>query len=136
MLNAYIKYTYADKGRSKFVLSDNGKEFSSASMAYIAGQLGLTKVYTSPYSPHLNSVIERCHNFIKNLIRKLRCNYERDWDHLAHIAVMTYNGLLLTQLQVKVHSFSSKDEMCTYQLCTICYNQRCAIWVVMNARYT
>ena len=42
VINAYIKYTYADKGRSKFILSDNGKEFSSTSMAYIADQLGFT----------------------------------------------------------------------------------------------
>ena len=30
VINAYIKYIYADKGRSKFTLSDKGKEFSSA----------------------------------------------------------------------------------------------------------
>ena len=47
--NAYIKYIYADKVRSEFILSDNGKEFSSASLAYIADQLGFTKMYTSPY---------------------------------------------------------------------------------------
>ena len=91
VINAYIRYTYADKGRSKFILSDNGKEFSSASMAYIADQLGFIKVYTSPYSPYLNSVIETCYNFLKNSIRKLRCNHETDWDQLAHIAVMAYN---------------------------------------------
>ena len=91
VVNAYIKYTYADKGISNFVLPNNWKEFSSASMAYIAEQLGFTKVYTSPYSPHLNSVIERCHRFLKNSIRKLRCNHETDWDQLAHIAVMARN---------------------------------------------
>ena len=40
VINAYIKYINADKGGSKFILSDNGKEFCSASMAYIADQLG------------------------------------------------------------------------------------------------
>ena len=94
VINAYIKYTCADKGVSKFILSDNGKEFSSASMVYNAHQLGFTKVDTSPYSPHLNSVIESCHNFLKNSIRKLRCNYETDWDHLSHIAVMAYHIFL------------------------------------------
>ena len=59
VINAYMKYTYADKGRSKFNLSDNGKEFSSASMAYIVDQLGFTKVYTSPYLQCSNSVIQR-----------------------------------------------------------------------------
>ena len=76
MINAYIKYVYADKGGSQFILSDNGKEFSSASIAYIADQLGFTKVYTSPYSPHSNSVGERCHSFLKKSIRKMTCNYE------------------------------------------------------------
>ena len=92
VINKYIKYIYADKGRSKFILSDNGKEFSSAPMAYIADQLGFTKVYTSPYSPCSNSVIDRCHNFLKNSIRKLKCNHETDWDQLAYIAVMAYNN--------------------------------------------
>ena len=66
VINAYITYIYADKGRSKFILSEHRKEFASASMAYIADQLGFTKVYTSPYSPCSNSVSERCHNFLKN----------------------------------------------------------------------
>ena len=48
VINAHIKYIYADKARSKFILPDNGKESSSASMAYIADQLGFTKEYTSP----------------------------------------------------------------------------------------
>ena len=51
LINAYIKHIYADSGRSKFILSNNGKKFSSASMAYIADQLWFTKVYTTPYSP-------------------------------------------------------------------------------------
>ena len=88
MIDTYIKYIYEDKGGSQFILSDNGKEFSSASMAYITDQLGFTKVYTSPYSPHSNSVVERCHSFFKNSIRKMRYNYKADWDHLAHIAMV------------------------------------------------
>ena len=91
VINTYIKYIYADKDGSKFILSDNGKEFFSASVAYTVHQLGFTKVYTSTYSPHLNSLIERCHNFLKNSIRKMRCNFETDWDNLAHIAVMASN---------------------------------------------
>ena len=48
VINADIKYIYVDKGGSKFILSDNGKEFYSASMAYIADHLGFTKC-----TPHL-----------------------------------------------------------------------------------
>ena len=62
---ACIKYIYADKGGSKFILSDNRKEFLSASVTCVADQLGFIKVYTSPNSPHSNSVVERCNSFLK-----------------------------------------------------------------------
>ena len=68
VIKAYIKYVYADKGGSKFILTDRGGDFSSEAMSYIAEQLGFTKVYTSPYSPKSNSFIERCHSFLKNSI--------------------------------------------------------------------
>ena len=81
----------ANKGGSKFILTDRGGEFSTEAMSYIADQLGFTKVYTSPYSPKSNSVIERCHSFLKNSIRKLRCNNNAEWDDLIHIAKIVYN---------------------------------------------
>ena len=66
VIKAYLKCVNADKGRSKFILTDRGSEFSSEVMSYSADQLGFTKVYTSPYSPESNSIIERCHSFLKN----------------------------------------------------------------------
>ena len=77
---------YANKSGSKFILTDRGGEFSSEAMSYTAEQLGFTKVYTSPYSPKSNSIIKRCHSFLKNSIRKMRCNRDAEWDELVHIA--------------------------------------------------
>ena len=91
VIKDYLKYVYADKGGSKFVITDRGSEFSSKVMSYIAEQLGFTKVYASPYSPKSNSVIERCRSFLKNSIRKMRCNHDAEWDELIHIARMAYN---------------------------------------------
>ena len=91
VINAYVKYIYADKGESQFILSDNGKEFSSASKAYVVDQFGFNKMYTPPYSLHFKSVVERCHSSLKNSIRKMTYNYETDWDQLAHIVMMAYN---------------------------------------------
>ena len=45
VIKAYIKYTYADKGGSKFILTDRGGEFSSEAMSYIAEQLGFISLY-------------------------------------------------------------------------------------------
>ena len=91
VIKAYIKYVYANKGGSKFILTDRGGEFSSEAMSYIAEQLSFTKVYASPYSPKSNSIIERCHSLLKNSIRKMRCNHGVEWDELVHIAKMAYN---------------------------------------------
>ena len=66
----YLKFVYADKGGSKFILTDRVNEFSSEVMSYIADQLGFTKVYISHYSPKSNSVTIRCHSFLKNSVRK------------------------------------------------------------------
>ena len=82
---------YCDKGGSKFILTNKGGEFSSEVMSYVTDQLGFTKVYTSPYSPKSNSIIERCHSFLKNSIRKMRCNHDMEWDELAHKVKLAYN---------------------------------------------
>ena len=91
VIKAYIKYVYADKGGSKFILTDRGGKFSSEAMIYITEQLGFTKVYTSLYSPKSNSLIERCHSFLKSSLRKMRFNHDAEWDELVHIAKMAYN---------------------------------------------
>ena len=91
VIKAYIKYMHADKGESKFIITDRGGEFSRQVMSYIADQLGCTKVYTSPYSPKSNGIIDRCHSFLKNLIRKMRCHHDAEWDKLVHIAKIAYN---------------------------------------------
>ena len=38
-----------------------------------------------------NRVIKRCHSFLKNSIRKIRCNHDAEWDELIHIAKMAYS---------------------------------------------
>ena len=47
--------TRVDQTLSSLITAE---KFSNALMACIADELGFTKVYTTPYSPHLNSVIE------------------------------------------------------------------------------
>ena len=102
-------------------------------MTYITDQLVLTKVYILPYSPHFNSVVDRCHSFPKNAIRKMRCNYETDRNQLAQIAMIAYNIFSHT---ATVYFSLCMHEMHIYQLCTICCNQKCTICIVMSVKYT
>ena len=48
-------------------------------------------MYTLPYTPTGNSLIEWTHTFLKASPRKLIFNHHRDWDEIAHITSMAYN---------------------------------------------
>ena len=71
IFNAYLKHVYSTFSGSKYILSDRGGEFSSKQFIWLANELGFTKVYTSPYHPTGNSVIERTHSFLKASLQKL-----------------------------------------------------------------
>ena len=79
---------------SKYILIDRGSEFPSKQFTWLANELGLIKVYTSPNTPTGNSVIEWTQAFLKASLRKLICNHHVDWDEIAHIATMAYNVFL------------------------------------------
>ena len=131
--NSYksIYQMYADKGGSKFIFTDRGGEFSSEVMYYIAEQLGFTKVYTSPYSPKSNSVIETCHSCLKNSIRKMRYNRDAEWvNWFTWLKWLTIYSPI--QLQGRVHSSSCMEETAIYQPCTDSYNPGWDTWESKN----
>ena len=65
IINVYLKHLYSTFREGKYILSDRGGEFSSKQFTWLAKEIGLTKVYTSPYTPTGNSIIERTHSFLK-----------------------------------------------------------------------
>ena len=48
-------------GDSKYILCDRGGVLTSKQVTWLDQELGFIKVYTSPYTPTGNSVIERTH---------------------------------------------------------------------------
>ena len=79
---------YSTFGGSKYILSDRGNKFTSKQFKWLANELGFIKVYTLPYTPTGNSVIEQTHAFLKASLRKLICNHHIDWDEIVHIEIM------------------------------------------------
>ena len=71
VIHAYPKHIHAQFGGSRYILTDRGSEFTSQMMHQLASELGFTKVFTSPYTPTGNSVIERAHQFLKCSISKI-----------------------------------------------------------------
>ena len=78
-------------GGSKYILSDWGGEFVSAQMKELASELGFIKVYTSPYRPQGNSILECAHGFVKQSLTRVVANHQVEWDTAQHIVEMAHN---------------------------------------------
>ena len=91
VIKAYFTGVYSTFGGSKYILIDRGSEFTGQQPTWLAKELGCIKVYTLPYIPTGNSVIEWTHAFLKTSLRKFIYNHNTDWDEIAHIATMAYN---------------------------------------------
>ena len=74
------------------LLSDRGASFTSNVIEELCKILGIKWLWTMPYIPQTNGLVERSHQTIMSMIRKLGEDKKADWpSHLAEI-VHTYNA--------------------------------------------
>ena len=74
------------------LLSDRGANFMSSVIDEMCKILGMKKLQTMPYHPQTNGLVERWHQMIMQMIRKLGEDEKADWpSHLAE-KVHTYNA--------------------------------------------
>ena len=65
--------------------------------------LGMKKLQTMPYQPQTNGLVERSHQMIMQMIRKLGEDKKADWpSHLAEIA-HAYNATHSTVTRYSLH---------------------------------
>ena len=65
--------------------------------------LGMKKLWTMPYHPQMNGLVERSHQTIMQMIRKLKEGNKADWPgHLAEI-VHAYNAIQSTMMGYSPH---------------------------------
>ena len=69
------------------LLSDRGTSFTSSIIEELCKILGIQWLWTMPYHPQTNGLVERSHQTIMCMIRKLEEDKKADWpSHLAEIA--------------------------------------------------
>ena len=69
------------------LLSDRGTSFTSSIIEELCKILGIQRLQTMPYHPQTNGLVERSHQMIMHMIRKLGEDKKADWpSHLAEIA--------------------------------------------------
>ena len=78
-------------GVSRKILTDNGTEFKNSLFAEVAKELGLErKIYSPPYRPQSNGVLEGFHKFLKASFAK-HISRHKEWDDVAAMAAASYN---------------------------------------------
>ena len=80
-------------GVSRKILTDNGTEFKNSLFAEVVKELGLErKIYSPPYRPQSNGVLEGFHKFLKASFAK-HISRHKEWDNVAAMAAASYNYL-------------------------------------------
>ena len=84
-------------------LSDWGANFMSSITDEMCMLLGMKKLQTTPYHPQTNGLVERSHQTIMQMIRKLGKEKKADWPgHLTEI-VQAYNATWSTMMGYSPH---------------------------------
>ena len=74
------------------LLSDRGTSYTSSIIEELCKILGIKWLWTMPYDPQMNGLVERMHQMIIHMTRKLGEDKKANWpSHLAEI-VHTYNA--------------------------------------------
>ena len=85
------------------LLSDRGTSFTSSIIEELCKILGIKWLQTMSYHPQMNRLVERSHQTIMHIIRKLEEDKKANWpSHLAEIA-HTYNATWSTVTRYSPH---------------------------------
>ena len=78
-------------GAPKEILSDNGPEFSNKLLKAICELCNTTKIYSTPYAPQTQGVVERFNRTLLNMI-SICSGPNRKWDELLPYFRFAYNS--------------------------------------------
>ena len=82
-------------GASRSILSDRGAEFTGRIWESLTQILGAKIKLTSPYYPQGNSVIERSHRTLSNMLRTMLLKKKgRDWSSLLPSVMLYMNSMI------------------------------------------
>ena len=101
------KYLYQSyiliSGTQARLLNDRGANFRSRVIDKMCKILSVKKLWTPPYHPQTNGLVERSHQTIMRMIRKLGKDKKANWPgHLAEI-VHAYNATHSTMTRYSLH---------------------------------
>ena len=90
VINAIFEKLMLEHRSPEILLSDNGKEFTNDTLAYVCQEFGIEQHFTSPYTPRSNGKTENFNKFLKVSIRKLCQEDKASWDQVLDQILFSY----------------------------------------------
>lgn len=78
-------------GAPRYVLTDNGTQFTAKFFLAVCRELGIGKVFTTAYHPQTNGQVERFNRTIVNSLRGYVSQYQNNWDEFTSAITFGYN---------------------------------------------
>jgi transposase InsO family protein len=85
-------------GPPKFLLSDNGTQFTAKLFIEVCRESGIAKVFTTAYSPQTNGQVQRFKRTILNALRTYVANSQTDWGDYTAAITFGYNYIVHASL--------------------------------------
>ena len=77
----------------QFILSDNGTEFKNQIFDKVMKDLGIERIFSTPYHPQSNGKLETFHKFLKPTLKKMCAEDLDNWDDYIEQVFGTYRGV-------------------------------------------
>ena len=97
---AFMETIVCRYGLPEKMLSDLGKQFVSTLMVEVCLRLGIEQVFTSPYHPQTNGMVERFNGTLKRMLAKMISQKQDDWDDYLPYVLAAYRMTPIPELGV------------------------------------
>jgi hypothetical protein len=87
-------------GPPRYVLSDNGPQFTAKFFHAVCRELGIEKVFSTAYHPQTNGQVERFNRTIVNSLRGYLAGRQGDWDEYSSAITFGYNCRIHSSLGI------------------------------------
>ena len=88
--NAIFEKLIPEHGTPEVLLSNNGKEFTNDTLAYVCQEINTEQHFTCLYTPRSNGKMENFNNFLKASIRKLCQEDTVAWEQVLYKVLFAY----------------------------------------------
>ena len=89
---AFVRHYLPRHMCPRFILSDNGMEFKNQIFDKVTKDLGIKRIFSTPYHHQSNGKLETFHKFLKPTLKKMCAEDQDNWDDYIKQVLGTNRG--------------------------------------------